>query len=98
MRESAVPLGAEKGLAHLCSASAALFGRGSRCVLLPLGCRPRAGFVMAKSLLRVHECLLLLTSDISKGAAGPAFFQLIPHPRLRGMQPRWLSSPAKLRF
>ncbi len=42
---------------------------------------------MAKSLLRVHEHLLLLTSDTSKGAAGPAFFQLIAHPRLPGVLP-----------
>jgi len=35
----------------------------------------------------VHERLLLLTSDTSKGAAGPAFFQLITHPRLRGVLP-----------
>ncbi len=42
---------------------------------------------MAKSLLRVHEHLLLLTSDTSKGAAGPAFIQLIAHPRLPGVLP-----------
>jgi hypothetical protein len=48
-----------------------------------------ATLVVAKSLPRVHDVhLLSLTSDTGEGAVvGPAFFQLIPHPRLRGVLP-----------
>jgi hypothetical protein len=55
-----------------CSDSGAPFGYGSRCVPLALLRRPRALWVVAESSVRVHACVLLLTLNTNKSAAGPA--------------------------
>src|SRR5215218_4993030 len=86
-------LGGRKGLGAPFAAVALLFFAVDYDVSFSRSSVGPAAFVMAKSLLRVHEHLLLLTSDTSKGAAGPAFFQLIPHPRLRGVLPK--TKPSK---
>jgi hypothetical protein len=55
-----------------CSDSGAPFSYGSRCVPLALLRRPRALWVVAESSVRVHACVLLLTLNTNKSAAGPA--------------------------
>src|SRR5215212_1477280 len=89
-------LGGRKGLSAPFAAVALLFFAVDHDVSFSRSGVGPAAFVMAKSLLRVHERLLLLTSDISKGAAGPAFFQLITLPRLRGVLPCFVYGSNKL--
>ena len=85
-------LGGRKGLSAPFAAVALLFLAVDHDVSFSRSCVGPAAFVMAKSLVRVHEYLLLLKSDTSKGAAGPAFFQLIPYPRLHGVLPHYKRS------
>ena len=66
-------LGGRKGLAASFAAVALLFLAVDHDVSFSRSCVGPAASVVAKLFVRVHWRLLLLTSDTSKGAAGPAF-------------------------
>src|SRR5215204_166677 len=66
-------LGGRKGLGAPFAAVALLFLAVDHDVTFSCSSVGPAALVVAKSLLRVHWRLLLLTLDTSKGAAGPAF-------------------------
>jgi hypothetical protein len=66
-------LGGRKGSAAAFASVASLFLAVDHDVAFSCSTVGPAALVVAKSLLRVHWRLLLLTLDTSKGAAGPAF-------------------------